>query len=222
MSFRSLFYLDPLSTPSGRSEVEEVRDVSFLSLPVLVHQPSHSQWIKLEYMRTGSIAITRVAILSTTDESILTARIHLLDVNTGRASTAHLELDRIYGDTGAQYSSALGPKFIDSRCKEGENVKAWVKPEYRRNTVSSSCSRSTLMPFVPMCCSMVYPNNLQPLWMESEMRVRIPASKTSELFVLGINVAATVTGSRRKTIGMTQRCLDLESVLSVVIPYLWQ
>ena len=211
--------------------------MSFLSLPVLVHQPSHSIRTQGKIGYSG----TRTQINHYTKypwECISNkARVYADWIDRDHQSSHPVHHRRVhphcsyppsrcqyrtYGDTGAQYSSALGPKFIDSRCKEGEIVKAWVKPEYRRNTVSSSCSRSTLMPFVPMCCSMVYPNNLQPLWMESEMRVRIPASKTSELFVLGINVAATVTGSRRKTIGMTQRCLDLESVLSVVIPYLWQ
>ncbi len=55
------------------------------------------------------------AILSTTDESILTAHIHLLEVDTARAQAVYLELVRIYGNTGAQYSFALGRKFIDSR-----------------------------------------------------------------------------------------------------------
>ena len=66
------------------------------------------------------------AILSTTDESILTAHIHLLDVNAGRAQTVYLELFRIYGNTGAQYSFALGRKFIDNKCKDGEDVEVWV------------------------------------------------------------------------------------------------
>ena len=66
------------------------------------------------------------AILSTTDESILTAHIHLLDVNAGRAQTVYLELVRIYGNTGAQYSFALGRKFIDNKCKDGEDVEVWV------------------------------------------------------------------------------------------------
>jgi len=76
----------------------------------------------------GLIEIIRfaAAILSTTDESILTAHIHLLDVDTGRAQAVYLELARVYGNTGAQYSFALGRKYIDSRCKEGEDVEAWV------------------------------------------------------------------------------------------------
>lgn len=31
-----------------------------------------------------------------------------------------------YGNTGAQYSFALGRRFIGSRCKEGKDVEAWV------------------------------------------------------------------------------------------------
>ena len=95
--------------------------------------------LSLEQARANTDWIDRdhqiaAAILSTTDESILTAHIHLLDVNTGRPQTVYLELVRIYGNTGAQYSFALGPKFIDSRCKEGEDVEAWmneVQAQYR-------------------------------------------------------------------------------------------
>lgn len=36
---------------------------------------------------------------------------------------------RLYLGTGAQYSIALGRKFNDRRCKEGENVEAWVNGE---------------------------------------------------------------------------------------------
>ncbi len=42
------------------------------------------------------------AILSITDESILTDHIHLLDIDTARAQAVYLELVRIYGNTGAQ------------------------------------------------------------------------------------------------------------------------
>ena len=65
-------------------------------------------------------------ILSTCEESILAAHIHLLERTTGRASTVYLELATLYGTSGAQYSFALGRKFVDSRCEEGADVEAWV------------------------------------------------------------------------------------------------
>lgn len=99
------------------------------TIPYLPTSPSTP--LSLDQIRANTDWIDRdhqvaAAILSTTEKSILTAHIHLLDVDTGRAQAVYLELVRIYGNTGAQYSFALGRKFIDSRCKEGEDVEAWV------------------------------------------------------------------------------------------------
>jgi hypothetical protein len=69
------------------------------------------------------------AILSTTSESILSAHIDLLsDVKTEapRSRTIYDSLLKQYGTSGPQYSFALGRKFIESKCGEGEDVEAWV------------------------------------------------------------------------------------------------
>jgi len=65
-------------------------------------------------------------ILSTCEESILAAHIHLLDLPTRRAATIYFELIALYGNTGAQYAFALGRKFVDNRCEDGGDVEAWV------------------------------------------------------------------------------------------------
>jgi len=101
------------------------------TIPYLLPVGSSSITLPVDQARSNADWIDRdhqiaAAILSTTDESILTAHIHLLDVDTGRAQAVYLELVRVYGNIGAQYSFALGRKFIDSRCKEGEDVEAWV------------------------------------------------------------------------------------------------
>ena len=101
--------------------------LSYLSLPSCFFQPllpvdqarANADWINRDHRIAA-------AILSTTDESILTAHIHLLDVEAGRAQAVFLEIVRVYGNTGAQYSFALGRKFIDNKCKDGEDVEAWV------------------------------------------------------------------------------------------------
>ena len=93
-------------------------DSSIIPLPV-DQARANADWIDRDHQIAA-------AILSTTDESILTAHIHLLGVNTGRAQAVYLELVRFYGNTGAQYSFALGRKFIDNKCKGGEDVEAWV------------------------------------------------------------------------------------------------
>jgi len=68
-----------------------------LNTPLSLDQArANTDWIDRDHQIAA-------AILSTTDESILTAHIHLLDVNTGRAQTVYIELVRIYGNTGAQY-----------------------------------------------------------------------------------------------------------------------
>ena len=88
-------------------------DSSIIPLPV-DQARANADWIDRDHQIAA-------AILSTTDESILTAHIHLLGVNTGRAQAVYLELVRVYGNTGAQYSFALGRKFIDNKCK-GERM----------------------------------------------------------------------------------------------------
>ncbi|EIW69262.1 hypothetical protein TREMEDRAFT_62117 [Tremella mesenterica DSM 1558] len=81
------------------------------------------------------------AILHSTSEDILSAHLHLLSpidppstdrpVSTTiapayRARTIYDSLKKTYGTTGAQYSFALGKKFVENRCSEDEDVEEWV------------------------------------------------------------------------------------------------
>ena len=118
---RSLFHLlDQVRLSSHQQPFPTSCQLVSSSITLPVDQArSNADWIDRDHQIAA-------AILSTTDESILTAHIHLLDVDTGRAQAVYLELVRVYGNIGAQYSFALGRKFIDSRCKEGEDVEAWV------------------------------------------------------------------------------------------------
>lgn len=72
-------------------------------------------------------------ILSTCEESILTAHIDLLDLSTGRARAVYKGLEDVYGTSGAQYLFARGRRFLDMRCEEGEDVEAWVNDLFARH-----------------------------------------------------------------------------------------
>jgi hypothetical protein len=65
-------------------------------------------------------------ILSTCEESILTAHIDLLDKSTARSHSVYKALEDVYGTSGAQYLFARGRRFLDMRCEEGDDVEGWV------------------------------------------------------------------------------------------------
>ena len=92
----SSFILPSASVPPPLSSVS----------PLLMDQIcANTDWVDWDHQIAA-------AILSATDELILTVHIHLLNVNAGCAQTIYLELVRIYGNTGAPYLFALGRKFI--------------------------------------------------------------------------------------------------------------
>ncbi|CAD6591786.1 MAG: hypothetical protein TREMPRED_000191, partial [Tremellales sp. Tagirdzhanova-0007] len=115
------------------------RSSSFV-LPLAVQPyPSGSSTLTPEQLRANTEWSDHdhqvaAAILSTTDESILASHIHLLDVDHGLAHHIYQELVRVYGNTGAQYSFALGRRFVENKCGEGEDVENWinqVQAQYR-------------------------------------------------------------------------------------------
>jgi len=101
--------------------------LSYLSLPSCFFQPllpvdqarANADWIDRDHRIAA-------AILSTTDESIPHCSYPPPRCRSRSCSGGLLELVRVYSNTGAQYSFALGRKFIDNKCKDGEDVEAWV------------------------------------------------------------------------------------------------
>lgn len=89
------------------------------STPPASDEKAKSDW----HERDHQIA---AGLLTTTDEAILTAHIHLLDQSERRTYQIFSELTRVYGTSGAQYTSALGCKFVQSKCAPDEDVEAWV------------------------------------------------------------------------------------------------
>ncbi len=95
---------------------------------------ANSDWLERDHQIAAGI-------LSTTVASILSAHIHLLDLPFLCARSVYDELVRLYGTSGAQYSFALGRRFIDGKCGESEDVEACV------NKVQAQYLELTLLTF---------------------------------------------------------------------------
>lgn len=66
------------------------------------------------------------ALLLSTNEDIITANIGFLTSSPPVTKQVYDTLVRLYGADGAQYSFALGRRFMDNKCGENEDVERWL------------------------------------------------------------------------------------------------
>jgi hypothetical protein len=97
-----------------------------------VPQSMSLEWIE----RDAQVA---AALLLTSNEDIITANIGLLSSSPPVTKTVYDTLVRLYGTGGAQYSFALGRRFMENKCGENEDVERWLNDVH-----AQYCELSTL------------------------------------------------------------------------------
>jgi len=133
---------------------------SFDSIPKLIGKENFTIWkqqlsLALSITRTKSYvesppqeyskewierdAQVAAALLLTSNEDIITAHIQLLSQSPPVTKQVYDALVQQYGTGGAQYSFALGRKFMENKCGENEDVERWLNDVH-----SQYCELSTL------------------------------------------------------------------------------